>query len=75
MNEDKLASLNDIQDFFNRVDSPSVGPIGVKDFIGWCNKPCDYYPKSSKSDSAYRLGQTICALEDLNDDKPKATAL
>lgn len=73
MNEDKLASLNDIQDFFNRVDSPFVGPIGVKGFIGWCNEPCDYYPKSSKSDPAYRLGQTICALEDLSDDKPKAT--
>lgn len=34
MNEAKLADLNEIQDFFNRVDRPSVEPIGVKDFIG-----------------------------------------
>lgn len=73
MDETQLADLNEIQDFFNRIDSSSVRPIGVKDFIGWCNKPCDYYPKSSKSDSAYRLGQTICALENLSNDKPKAT--
>lgn len=73
MNEDKLASLNDIQDFFNRVDSPSVGPIGVKAFIGWCNDSCEIGSESSKSDPAYRLGQTICALEDLSDDKPEAT--
>lgn len=73
MDETQLADLNDIQDFFNRIDNSSVRPIGVKDFIGWCNEPCDYYPKSSKSDSAYRLGQTICALENLSDDKPKAT--
>lgn len=85
MNEAKLADLNDIQDFFNRVDSArdSASPtekfhidhpigIGVKNFIGWCNAPCDYYPKSSNSDPAYRLGKTICALEDLSDDKPKA---
>ena len=73
MDETQLADLNDIQDFFNRIDNSSVRPRGVKDFIGWCNEPCDYYPKSSKSDPAYRLGQTICALENLSDDKPKAT--
>lgn len=73
MDETQLADLNEIQDFFNRIDSSSVRPIGVKNFIGWCNAPCDYYPKSSKSDSAYRLGQTICALENLSNDKPKAT--
>lgn len=86
MDEDKLANLNDIQDFFNRVDSVrnSASPtenfhidhpigIGVKSFIGWRNAPCDYYPKSSKPDPAYRLGQTICALENLSNDKPKAT--
>lgn len=39
MNEAKLADFNEIQDFFNRVDRPSVEPIGVKDFIGWCNNP------------------------------------
>lgn len=69
MNETQLADLNEIQDFFNRIDSSSVRPIGVKDFIGWCNEPCDYYPKSSKSDSANKLGKTICALEELSDDK------
>lgn len=68
MNEDKLASLNGIQDFFNRVDSPSVGPIGVKDFIRWCNEPCEYIPESSTSDPTYRLGQTICALNELGSD-------
>lgn len=73
MDETQLADLNEIQDFFNRIDSSSVRPIGVKNFIGWCNEPCDYYPKSSKSDPAYRLGQTICALENLSNDKPKAT--
>lgn len=73
MDETQLADLNEIQDFFNRIDSSSVRPIGVKDFIGWCNEPCDYYPKSRKADPAYRLGQTICALENLSNDKPKAT--
>lgn len=76
MNEAKPADLNDIQDFFNGTsptEKPHSNPIDVKDFIGWCNKPCDHYPKSSKPDPAYRLGQTICALEDLSDDKPKAT--
>lgn len=69
MDEVKFADLNEIQDFFNHVDRPFVESIGVKDFIGWCNEPCDYYPKSSKSDSAYKLGKTICALEELSDDK------
>lgn len=82
MDEDKLADLNDIQDFFNRVDSVRKSasptkkfnvnhPIGVKNFIGWCNEPCGCKPKSSDTDPAYRLGKTICALEDLSDDKPK----
>lgn len=34
MDETQLADLNDIQDFFNRIDNSSVRPIGVKDFIG-----------------------------------------
>lgn len=83
MDEVKFAELNDVQDFFNRVDSVRNSasptekfnvnhPIGVKDFIGWCNEPCNYCPESSKSDPAYRLGKTICALEDLSVDKPKA---
>ena len=72
MDEAKLADLNDIQDFFNGAsptEKPHSNPIDVKDFIGWCNEPCDYYPKSSMSDQAYRLGKTICALEELSDDK------
>lgn len=68
MNEAKLADLNEIQDFFNRVDRPSVEPIGVKDFIEWCNEPCEYIPESSTSDPTYRLGQTICALNELGSD-------
>ena len=83
MNEVNHAVLDSLREFFNRVDSarnsaspiekPHSDPIDIKDFIGWCNEPCDYYPKSSKSDPAYRLGQTICALENLSDDKPEAT--
>lgn len=79
MDEVKFADLNDVQDFFNRVDSVRNSasptekfnvnhPIGVKDFIGWCNEPCNYCPESSKSDPAYRLGKTICALNELDSD-------
>lgn len=39
MDEDKLAKLNEIQDFFNRVDRPSVESIGVKDFIEGSVRP------------------------------------
>lgn len=83
MDEVNHAVLDNLREFFSRVDSarnsvspiekPDSDPIDIKDFIGWCNEPCDYYPKSSKSDSAYRLGQTICALGNLSDNKPKAT--
>ena len=68
MNEAELVDLNEIQDFFNRVDRPFVESIGVKDFIGWCNEPCEYIPESSTSDPTYRLGQTICALNELGSD-------
>ena len=52
MDEDKLADLNDIQDFFNRSHSTSASgtfcteSIGIKDFIGWCNDPCKILPKT-----------------------------
>lgn len=68
MNEDKLASLNDIQDFFNRVDSPYVEPIGVKDFIRWCNKPCKNDSKKRVDDPANELGQAVLSLNDLDGD-------
>lgn len=75
MNEDKLASLNDIQDFFNRSHSTSASgtfstkKIGIKNFIGWCNNPCNNISESNDGDSAYWLGNTICVLEKLSDDK------
>lgn len=75
MDEDKLAGLNDVQDFFNRSHSASASgtfcteQIGVKDFIEWCNDPCNNTSGNCNVDSAYRLGQTICALNELSDDK------
>lgn len=78
MDEVKLADLNDVQDFFNRSHSTSVAgtfctkQIDIKDFIKWCNDPCNNISENCSADDAYRLGQTICALEDLSDDKPKA---
>ena len=75
MNEDKLAGLNDVQDFFNRSHSASASgtfcteQIGIKDFIEWCNDPCNNTSGNCDVDSAYRLGQTICALNELSDDK------
>lgn len=75
MDEDGLADLNDIQDFFNRSHSTSTTgtfcaeQIGIKDFIEWCNDPCNNTSGNCDVDSAYRLGQTICALNELNDDK------
>ena len=75
MDEDKLAGLNDVQDFFNRSHSTSASgtfcteKINIKDFIKWCNDPCNSISESGNVDSAYRLGQTICALNELSDDK------
>lgn len=67
MNEDKLAKLDEIQDFFNRVDRPPVESIGVKDFIGWCNNPCKNISENSPhSDLAYKLGKTVLELNELN---------
>ncbi len=71
MDDVKLADLNNIQDFFNSAsptEKPHSNPIDVKEFIKWCNEPCDYYPESSRSDPAYRLGKTICALNELDSD-------
>lgn len=73
MDEAKLADLNDIQDFFNRVGSarnsafpiekPHSNPIDVKDFIGWCNNPLGSVSKSPDStDDAETLGNAIVAL-------------
>lgn len=73
MDEDKLADLNDIQDFFNRSHSTSASEtfctesIGIKDFIGWCNNPCNSKPEGN-DDDADDLGKTVCMLEKLDDD-------
>lgn len=72
MNETQLADLNDIQDFFNRSHSTSVSgtfnteQIDIKDFIKWCNDPCNNISGNCSSDEAYRLGQTICVLDKLD---------
>lgn len=73
MDEAKFADLNDIQDFFNRSHSTSflgtfsTEPIGIKDFIGWCNNPCNSKPEGN-DDDADGLGKTVCMLEKLGDD-------
>lgn len=75
MNGVKLADLNDIQDFFNRSHNTSVSgtfcteQIDIKNFIEWCNNPCNNTSGNCDVDGAYRLGQTICALKELSDDK------
>lgn len=72
MDEDKLADLNDIQDFFNRSQCTSASgtfcteQIDIKDFIEWCNDPCNNISESANADSAYRLGQTVCVLDKLD---------
>lgn len=72
MGEDKLANLNEIQDFFNRVDRPSVESIGVKDFIEWCNNPCKNISEDSPHiDLAYKLGESVRELNKLNENKLK----
>lgn len=76
MDEAKLADLNIIRDFFNRVDSarnsaspiekPHSDPIDVKGFVALCNKP-----ESCTEDDAYKLGETVLALNGLDEDKLK----
>lgn len=80
MSDVKLADLNDIRDFFDRVgtickNASSTGefytnPIGVKDFIEWCNDPCkNISENSSHSDQAYKLAETVHELNKLNENK------
>lgn len=75
MDEVKFADLNAVQDFFNRSHSTSASgifcteQIGIKDFIEWCNDPCNNISESNDGDSAYWLGNTICVLEKLGDEK------
>lgn len=80
MSDVKLADLNDIRDFFDRVstickNASSTGefytnPIGVKDFIEWCNDPCkNISENSSHSDQAYKLAETVRELNKLNENK------
>ena len=78
MDEDKLADLNDIQDFFNRSHSTSASgtfcteSIGIKDFIGWCNDPCKNTSENSPhSDPAYKPGNTVLKLKEFNENKLK----
>ena len=72
MDEVKFADLNDVQDFFNRSHSTSASgtfcteQIDIKDFIEWCNDPCNNISESANADSAYRLGQTVCVLDKLD---------
>ena len=72
MDEDKLADLNDVQDFFNRSHSTSASgtfsteQIDIKDFIEWCNDPCNNTSGNCDVDNAYRLGQTVCVLDKLD---------
>lgn len=78
MDEDKLADLNNIRDFFNRSHSTSASgtfcteQIDIKDFIEWCNEPCNNISEnSSHSDPAYKLGKTVRELNELNENKLK----
>ena len=80
MDEDKLADLNDIQDFFNRSHSTSASgtfcteQIDIKDFIEWCNDPCNNISENSPhSDQAYKLGNTVLKLNEFNENKLKET--
>lgn len=77
MDEARLADLDNLKDFFDRVDkaSSSTAPadcfhteqkIDIKDFIALCNIPYENPPESNEPGPAYRLGQTICALNELD---------
>lgn len=82
MDETQLADLNDIQDFFNRVDSvrnsasptekPRTNPIEIKDFIEWCNL-CEAQSKYSSGDRAAKaLGEAVDFLDQLDNSELKA---
>lgn len=93
MDEIKFADLDDIGAFFEHIGtiSQSASPteefyktdpiIDVKNFIEWCNKPCDpceilesYYKKPEyrekcNSGPTYKLANTVRELNKLNEDK------
>lgn len=93
MNEIKFADLDNIGAFFERIGtipqsaSPTeefhTNPIDVKNFIEWCNKPCNpceilesyykkpEYRKKCNSGSTYKLANTVRKLNELNEDKLK----
>lgn len=78
MDEVKFADLNDVQDFFNRSHSTSASgtfsteQIDIKDFIEWCNDPCNNISENSPhSDQAYKLGNTVLKLNEFNENKLK----
>lgn len=94
MEEIKLADLDNIGVFFEDIGtiSQSASPteefhtdpiIDVKNFIEWCNKPCNpceilesyykkpEYRKKCKSGPAYTLANTVRKLNELNEDKLK----
>lgn len=77
MDEDKLAKLNEIQDFFKDVGTVCksassteefyTNPIDVKDFIGWCNDPCENRSEAGDRDLSYKLGETVRTLRNLDE--------
>lgn len=78
MDKVKFADLNDVQDFFNRSHSISTSgtfcteQIDIKDFIEWCNDPCNNISENSPhSDQAYKLGNTVLKLNEFNENKLK----
>ena len=93
MGEIKLADLDNIGAFFERIGTISqsaspteethTDPIDVKNFIEWCNKPCNpceilesYYKKPEYREKCnrgptYKLANTVRKLNELNEDKLK----
>ncbi len=79
MGEAEFANLDDIKDFFDRVGTVCksassteefyTGPINVKDFIGWCNKPLKNKSESGEKDQSSKLGDTVLDLNNLNEDE------
>lgn len=93
MEEIKLADLDNIGAFFEQIGTISqsaspteeshTDPIDVKNFIEWCNKPCNpceilesyykkpEYRKKCNSGPTYKLANTVRKLNELNEDKLK----
>lgn len=76
MNEANHAVLDNLREFFSRVDSarnsaspiekPDSDPIDVKDFVALCNL-CEAQSKYSSGDSAAKaLGNTVVSLNQLD---------